>query len=148
MQLYVLGFLFNSERDQVLLIKKEKPLWQVGLLNGIGGKIEPGETASEAMHREAMEEADVDEQWKLFCEMEGATFHVSCFYGIYAHYGLYNAFKQKECEILQVADTTLIQTGHSKYKTISNLPWLISMALDVNHGEPRVLHVRYGERRY
>ena len=37
---YVVGFAFNKEKTKVLLIKKTKPDWQAGQLNGIGGKIE------------------------------------------------------------------------------------------------------------
>lgn len=42
MKKYVLGFMFSTEDrgQKVALIKKLKPKWQAGLLNGIGGKIE------------------------------------------------------------------------------------------------------------
>jgi 8-oxo-dGTP diphosphatase len=53
---YVIGFLFTIERDRVLLVRKNRPEWQAGRLNGIGGKIEPGELAIDAMIREFKEE--------------------------------------------------------------------------------------------
>ncbi len=56
MKHYVLGFVFNSQLNKVLLIKKERPDWMKGRWNGIGGKLEDGETPSDAMYREANEE--------------------------------------------------------------------------------------------
>lgn len=54
---YVVGFLFSPKRDAVLLIRKNKPEWQRGRLNGVGGKIEEGELPIDAMIREFQEEA-------------------------------------------------------------------------------------------
>ena len=34
---WVVGFIFNSDMDHVLLINKNRPDWQIGFLNGIGG---------------------------------------------------------------------------------------------------------------
>lgn len=56
---YVCGFLFNPPLSHVALIKKAKPDWQAGLLNGVGGKIEENETALYAMAREFTEETGV-----------------------------------------------------------------------------------------
>jgi 8-oxo-dGTP diphosphatase len=56
---YVLGFLFNMSKSCVLLIKKENPPWMRGMWNGVGGKIEKGENAEEAMERETREEVDL-----------------------------------------------------------------------------------------
>src|SRR5690349_13991679 len=41
-QAYALGFLFDGT-GRVVLIRKRRPAWQAGLLNGVGGKVEPGE---------------------------------------------------------------------------------------------------------
>lgn len=59
MQRYVVGFAFSMDRQRVLLIKKNRPDWQKGKLNGIGGKIEDNEDAYDAMEREFFEEAGV-----------------------------------------------------------------------------------------
>lgn len=53
---YVLGFAFSHTMRSVVLIEKLKPDWQAGKLNGVGGKIEPGENAYDAMAREFFEE--------------------------------------------------------------------------------------------
>ena len=39
---YVVGFMLETLSDRVIVIRKQKPLWQSGLLNGVGGKIEAG----------------------------------------------------------------------------------------------------------
>lgn len=54
---YVVGFLFDSTRTRVVLVKKNRPAWQAGMLNGVGGRIEAGEEPLGAMVREFFEEA-------------------------------------------------------------------------------------------
>lgn len=56
---YVLGFAFTLDKERVALIQKERPEWQKGRYNGIGGKCEPLEVPSDAMEREFMEETGV-----------------------------------------------------------------------------------------
>lgn len=80
---YVVGFAFTHD-DHVALIRKKRPEWQKGLLNGVGGKIEKGEMAHEAMVREFKEETGIDTtlgQWVWFEELEdGRGELVSFFY--------------------------------------------------------------------
>jgi 8-oxo-dGTP diphosphatase len=67
MKEYVVGFIFNEDVDEVLLIRKTHPEWQKGLLNGVGGKVEDGETPLVAMHREWEEEVGISAfDWRLF----------------------------------------------------------------------------------
>lgn len=53
---YVVGLVFDASNTNVLLVRKNRPNWQVGKLNGIGGKVEEGETPYEAVVRECEEE--------------------------------------------------------------------------------------------
>jgi 8-oxo-dGTP diphosphatase len=95
---YVVGFAFDGALryySHVLLIQKNKPDWQRGKYNGVGGKIDheapdlPSgvrrlETPIEAMVREFFEETGVrtrQEDWELFAVMhDGAYRHqVFCF---------------------------------------------------------------------
>ena len=56
---YVVSFIFKPKCEYVWLIKKNKPEWQIGCLNGIGGKVEKKETYREAAIRELKEESGV-----------------------------------------------------------------------------------------
>jgi 8-oxo-dGTP diphosphatase len=65
---YVVGFLFRG--NNVCLIEKLRPEFQKGRLNGPGGKVEPGETPSQAMVREFHEETGAEvTDWRPFCEL-------------------------------------------------------------------------------
>lgn len=70
MKEYVVGYIFDMN-NKVALIQKERPDWQKGRLNGIGGKIEPGEKPIEAMIREFKEETGVSyEHWDNMITLE------------------------------------------------------------------------------
>ena len=57
---YVLGLAFDERRKNIVLIEKQKPDWQKGKWNAIGGKIEPSDpTPRYAMEREFWEETGV-----------------------------------------------------------------------------------------
>lgn len=61
MKEWCLGFVILP--GHVVLLKKSRTL-HVGLWNGLGGKIEDGESAIEAMRREAKEESGLELNWK------------------------------------------------------------------------------------
>jgi len=62
MQEYVLIYAEN-EKGEVLLVTKNKPAWQKGKLNLVGGKIEVGEDSSQAAKREFEEETGICCKW-------------------------------------------------------------------------------------
>ena len=78
MQKYVVGFLFDG-KGYVALINKTHPEWQKGRLNGIGGKIEDGETPEVAMRREFYEEAGLLLNWDKFAVSKGNNYEVHIF---------------------------------------------------------------------
>ncbi len=120
---YVLGFAFSQ--NQVILIKKQKPEWQRGLLNGVGGKIEGDESPKKAMEREYLEEAGYyTTDWIPFCEMEGEHFVVYCF-KLFSDVVFDNSKSMESEEILKIPIPQL----HDR-NCISNIPWLVYMALD------------------
>lgn len=61
---YVLGFVFSMKENFVLLQKKSHPEWQKDKYNGIGGKIEVGESEIDAMSRESLEEVGLTLRWE------------------------------------------------------------------------------------
>jgi 8-oxo-dGTP diphosphatase len=76
---YVVGFMFSMNRDGVLLIRKNRPEWQAGKLNGVGGKIEDGETPRAAMVREFREETGIhtsEDFWMIAGRIEGLEYRV------------------------------------------------------------------------
>ena len=75
---YCLGFAFRG--DVVYLIRKERPAFMAGKLNGIGGKLEPGEDPLEAMRREFKEEAGLTvSNWHPFYIIPGNGYTIHCF---------------------------------------------------------------------
>lgn len=78
----------KSERG-ILLIKKERPDWQKGKLNLIGGHVENGESYIEAAYREVFEETGLDikkepypyEAINFVGIITGSGYKVAVFYG-------------------------------------------------------------------
>jgi 8-oxo-dGTP diphosphatase len=69
---YCLGFAFTDHDNFVVLIRKNKPAWQKGLLNGVGGKLEQYEFCNAGMAREFEEETGIKTlgtDWTPFTEM-------------------------------------------------------------------------------
>jgi 8-oxo-dGTP pyrophosphatase MutT (NUDIX family) len=69
---FVVGFMRETLTDRVLLIRKNRPAWQAGLLNGPGGKVEDGEAPSQAVVREWREEIGQEtspSQWRLIASL-------------------------------------------------------------------------------
>lgn len=68
---YVAAFLFSPDLRRVALICKNKPAWQRGKLNAIGGKVEENEDLSAAARREFEEETGVlFDGWKFFLALK------------------------------------------------------------------------------
>lgn len=136
---YVLGFLFDPGKLFVALIRKAKPEWQKGLLNGIGGKIEETDiTSHAAMVREFREEtgADVD-SWFRYARMEGDNWAVECFCATGDLERLYSKTKE-EVELHRVAEISTLNG------LVENLPWLIFLALDsMQDGRPGFTIAQY-----
>lgn len=121
-----LGFLFSPDFSQVLLIEKIKPTAHAGLLNGLGGKFEKGETAKECIVREVEEETGLvtaQQNWIVIGDLIMTGWHVEVFTSVY------------ESEI-----PTLQNSGDEKIgwypvdnlpdNVITNLTWLIPMCVD------------------
>lgn len=129
---YVVGFAFNKGiKDRVVLIKKNKPKWQKGLLNGVGGKIEVGESPIEAMQREFKEETGIDhKKWDYVGNMSGEKWVVEIF--TCELEDIYDA-KTITDEKIIIADVGIIDA----YETIDNIPLLIQASL-LCQGNPTI----------
>lgn len=124
---YVVGFMFDSCGAAVLLIRKNRPTWQAGKLNGIGGRVEDGETPGEAMRREFLEETGVDHgEWQRFCTLRDDRGWLVHFYAASG-----DVLKAKS-----LTDEKLICCGLPalhQAEVLPNLRWLIPMALSMKH---------------
>ncbi len=138
-QAYVLGLIFDAARRNVLLIRKNRPAFQAGRLNGLGGKVELGESPFQAIVREINEEANLvttPEQWSFFGVMEGVGFAVHCFHAQVADLGLATAMTDESLVVLSVDDPRIHHEG------LSNLTAVLSAALDQDNP---FIRLRYRE---
>ncbi len=132
MNRYVVGFAFTPERQSVLLVRKSRPEWQNGYLNGIGGKIESGETHLEAMNRECLEETGLHFSWVYRGIMAGINKDGNPFEcHIYYAYGDIHQFQQKEDELLGVYPVQSLKGE----KMVENLHWLIPFGISNDGAE-------------
>lgn len=123
---YVLGFMFDLKLQHVALIEKNRPAWQAGKLNGVGGKVEPNETLEFAMVREFVEEtgiSTVPEGWNHFAELHGPDWKVAVYCGQSDRIHQARATTDEKVVIAHVMN---IQEMH----TIANVRWLVPMAQD------------------
>lgn len=122
--MYVLGFLFTPNYDKVVLIKKNKPAWQSGFLNGVGGKIERGETELAAIIREFEEETGMRiTNWIPIARMHGDEWVVYCFKS--------TAAKMIEAKTMTSEEIVIMPVNQLDYSTtIQNLSWLIPICMD------------------
>jgi len=134
---YVLGFLFDTDENRVVLIRKTKPSWQAGKLNGVGGKIEGDEHPKQAMQREFREETGVDIP-------ERSTFHFATLQDNqpvrYSNKWIVYCFSCMSTDSVEAVKTTTEEEvvvvnvadcfRYEKLNLMRNLPVLISLALD------------------
>lgn len=121
---YVAGFMFDG--DNVALVVKNRPDWQRGKLNGIGGKIEPGETPIQAMVREFKEETGHETKpyiWGEFAVLRGDGFVVHFFWSVGDHRHLSTVTDE---QIVSVPTDTV-----NVHNAVPNLTWLIPMARSI-----------------
>jgi 8-oxo-dGTP diphosphatase len=122
---YVLGFAFSPDFNQVLLICKNKPHWQAGKHNGLGGRIEDGESSEHAMYREFYEEAGVEIfDWVKFCnligEKHGQKYSVDAY-----HVSLpLEHCRSQTSEPIMIFPVSILPPN-----ILPNVRWLIEMAL-------------------
>jgi 8-oxo-dGTP diphosphatase len=116
----------------VALIRKTKPEWQAGHLNGIGGMIEDFDhkrsascSGLEAMVREFTEETGFEtqvEDWKSFHTLGAEKWNVEC----------YKAFNIPLEQLKSTTDEEVVITYVDQLpgSVLFNLRWLIPLALD------------------
>lgn len=145
---YVVGFLFDPVYERVVLIRKAAPFWQRGGVNGVGGKIEPRETAYEAMQREFQEETDSvhSHVWTEYARLKGTDdkgdkFTVVFFCAVDHGYLPADRCSPAELQMLPQGNSEIVFVGYvsdlPKYPCIPNLSWLVPMAINRLRGVDR-----------
>lgn len=126
---WALGFAFNSDLTKIVLITKNRPAWQRGKLNGIGGGIEQADLCSStAMAREFEEEAGVlttPAQWIQFLTMESDNWQCDCFCTQLSDVEMSNI---KSCTDETVAVYSIDDIQNQL--CVTNCKWIIYMAID------------------
>lgn len=138
---YVLGFMFDTRKMSVVLVEKQKPEWQKGLWNGVGGKIEHGESPATAMSREFEEEttlATAPEDWHKFAIIDGNGYVVHCFRTFSDDLFVCKPVQQPD----GIVEDIQVHSTHwpPRKSAIKNIPWLINLAMD---DEPTFASIRY-----
>lgn len=138
-KLYAAGFMFDTRFERVALIRKARPAWQMGKLNGLGGKVEPGETTIETMVREFKEEGGVQtsqDDWGHFLRMSGQSMgggDYSC--DFFATVGDLDKLRLVEAEGVEIV--WLHDVNPARTDLVDGIPWIIPMALEfIKSGRP------------
>lgn len=121
---YVAGFLIEryESYEGVILIRKRRPDWQAGRLNGVGGHIEPGETAAQAMRREFQEEAGLDiDDWEHFATVRGH-------WGSVAFFRAFRPVADVKTMTDEPIEAHAIDEALTSGQCLPNLSWLIPLA--------------------
>lgn len=138
---YVVGLAFSHDLNYVTVIQK-RPSFEYGpVFNGVGGKIEPGETPKEAMVREFQEETgELIEDWKLFASFISNTdfpYTIDCFCTS-VDWKILHAVRQTTDEVPSVKH---IRSEVIRDSGMANLTWLIEMARQKLDGKVRGTYV-------
>ena len=127
---YVLGFyIYNDHGNNryVILIRKQRPEWQKGLLNGVGGHLEQGETPEQGMAREFKEETGVEthpESWKRVALMTGNDWMVHVFTMETTNRPNFRSLTDEQVVAVTVRS---VMRHPQPHPTIENIPWLLKM---------------------
>lgn len=124
---YVAGLLFSEDKGRVCLILKNKPEWQAGKFNAIGGKIEGSELPKKAMEREFLEETGIlisASRWRDWMNLTDRRNYIVSFQYAYATEDELRGVRQMESEKPSVFNVKSLPNN-----LIPNLNWIIQMAL-------------------
>ncbi len=142
MKKYTLAFIFNSTQDKVLLMHKSRPAVHEGMFNGLGGKIEEGESSLDCVVREIKEESDLvteKDKWIYVGEKFSDEWRVETF--CYVYKGDISDAKTVEDQPIEWFDVKNLPKN-----LVSNLAWIIPLCLDKIR-DPNLEEVRVSYKR-
>jgi 8-oxo-dGTP diphosphatase len=122
-RVYVLALLFTLDRRRVALMRRTRPAWQAGRVNGLGGKLVAGETPADAARREVREEAGVDvAQWREVLAWEDREYRMHVLRAV--------DDRAREVRTMEDQEVFLAHVAELPATVIDNLRWLVPLALD------------------
>lgn len=127
----VVGFAFTDDKQHVLLIRKNRPTFQAGKLNGVGGKVEPGEDTLSSMVREFREETSLftsPVDWTCVALLESPGWDIHFFKMFMSDELLrwVSSSTPPTDEKLELVPVDSIRNQH----TLRNVQWLVPLCLD------------------
>jgi 8-oxo-dGTP diphosphatase len=129
---YVAGFLFDENLNRVVLIRKTKPEYQKGKLNGVGGKVgdhNSEESPDDATRREFLEETGMSvSNWRRFLILNTEHSTISFYWAVGC---VENATTMTE-EMISVYDVSDVI---NRMDIMPNLRWCVQMASSFAFGE-------------
>lgn len=113
-------------------MRKSRPAWQKGRMNGPGGKVEPGEEFLAAMVREFKEETGLDvpaESWRHTITQMGPDYELRFYSTCAADLRQARTTTDEPLFVLRVDNL-------HKLNVIPNLRWMIPLCLDTDVKHP------------
>lgn len=151
MKEYTLGFYFSADLKKVLLIKKNKPEWQAGRWNGVGGQVESkkdtkniGALQNNCMVREFEEETGIFTgltEWNEFALLRYSEWNV------YVYYTIYRRGHAKP-ESITGEKVFWYDLSKNSKKLLPNLSWLIPMALEIHKQSAAKFKIEFADINY
>lgn len=133
---YVVGFLFSKDRSKVVLIRKSRPEWQAGMLNGPGGKVEIGETATMAIRREFRQECGCEIiNWEEVVSLQCPSCRVYFFWAFGDLDRVKSGNKSLTDERVEILEVSEWRFWH-RNSTVRPADWILEMCLDDDIGFP------------
>lgn len=124
---YVLGFLFTPDCKHVVLVRPLAPAPGAGKLNGIGGKLGPGENERAGVGREFLEQTGVSIapiDWRPVARLWGRNYEILGF----------SAFSEAARNVKSISGDpiNLLPIRHDFFQEDGalGLSWVIAAALD------------------
>ena len=136
-QVYAVGFLHDDQG--VVLVRKNRPEWQAGLLNGVGGHFEEYDHYPlNTMIREFHEEAGVRvEGWEHFLTLKGPYATIWC-YALKDDWDLMSMIDSQTDEQVSLYTFEELETGQEQ--TVPNLKWIIPLMRQRENYKPIVVN--------